>query len=100
MLGLISRLQAVLEGPRRKPVSSKDEAKQRLKVLLIHDQVDLTQGQLEAMKSEILDVIAKYVEIDREAMDIRLTKEDGQVALISTMPVRRVTQAGRAAAAS
>ncbi len=86
MLGMLSRL---LHGePRR--TGSKDEAKQRLKVLLIHDQVDLTQGQMAEMKKEIIDVIAKYVEIDREAMDIRLEKEDGHVALISTMPVRRV----------
>ena len=86
MFGMLSRL---LQGePRR--TGSKDEAKQRLKVLLIHDQVDLTQGQMAEMKKEIMDVIAKYVEIDKDAMDIRLEKEGGQVALISTTPVRRV----------
>jgi cell division topological specificity factor len=86
---LISKIQSVFGESRRG--SSKDDAKQRLKLLLIHDQVDLSPAQMQAMKAEILDVIARYVEIDREAMDIRLSKEDGQVALISTMPVRRVT---------
>jgi cell division topological specificity factor len=89
MSSLISRIQSVLGETRRG--TSKDEAKQRLKLLLIHDQVDLSPAQMQAMKVELLDVIARYIEIDREAMDIRLSKEDGQVALISTMPVRRVT---------
>jgi len=90
MMGsLISKIQSVLGEGRRG--HSKDDAKQRLKLLLIHDQVDLSPAQMQAMKSDLLDVIAKYIEIDREAMDIRLSKEDGQVALISTMPVRRIT---------
>ncbi len=96
MTSLISRIQSVLGEPRRG--SSKDEAKQRLKLLLIHDQVDLSPAQLQAMKAELLDVIARYVEIDREAMEIRLSKEGGQVALVSTMPVRRVTSRAAAAA--
>ncbi len=38
---------------------SKEDAKQRLKILLIHDQVDLTPAQLEAMQEEITAVIQK-----------------------------------------
>ena len=40
---------------------SKEDAKNRLKFLLIHDQVDLTPAQLESMKKEILEVIGRYV---------------------------------------
>ena len=38
---------------------SKEDAKSRLKILLVHDQVDLTPNQMDAMKAEILDVIAR-----------------------------------------
>ena len=69
---------------------SKDEAKQRLKFLLIHDQVDLTPAQLESMKSEIMDVIQKYVEIDMESCEFRLDRSEDQIALISSVPVQRV----------
>ena len=58
-----------LLGERR---NSKDEAKQRLKLLLIHDQVDLSQAQLEAMKNEIMEVIGRYVEIDPDSVEFRL----------------------------
>ncbi|MEQ1571643.1 MAG: cell division topological specificity factor MinE [Myxococcota bacterium] len=75
--------------------ASKDQAKQRLKLLLIHDQVDIAPMQLERMKAEILEVVAKYCEIDPdEAVEFRLNREDGQVSLVSTVPVRRVTAAG------
>jgi len=70
--------------------SSKDEAKQRLKFLLIHDQVDLTPAQLDQMKNEILEVIQKYVEIDGEDTEIRLERGDDSVALVSSIPVQRV----------
>jgi cell division topological specificity factor len=70
--------------------NSKDEAKQRLKFLLIHDQVDLTPGQLEQMKTEILEVIARYVEVEDDETEFRLERAEGSVALVSTIPVRRV----------
>lgn len=77
------------------PKNSKDEAKARLKVLLVHDQVDLTPSQLDAMRQEILEVIARYAEVDREKVDIRLERANDQVRLTSSVPVRRVT--GRSA---
>jgi cell division topological specificity factor len=70
---------------------SKKDAKQRLKFLLIHDQIDLTPVQLEEMKDEIMDVISRYVEIDSETAQFELNREHGTVALVSSVPVRRVT---------
>lgn len=71
---------------------SKDTAKQRLKFLLIHDQVDLTPAQLEQMKAELIKVIAKYVEIDENDSAVRLERSDGHIALVSSIPVRRVVE--------
>lgn len=77
---------------------SKDDAKNRLRVLLIHDAVDLTPAQMEQMREEIVEVVSKYIDVDPDQMEFRLDKEDGQIALVSNFPVRRVT--ARAAAAS
>ncbi|MCK6508088.1 cell division topological specificity factor MinE [Myxococcota bacterium] len=71
---------------------SKDEAKQRLKFLLIHDQVDLTPAQLETMKNEILEVIGRYVEIDAASTEFKLEKAEDCIALVSSVPVRRVVE--------
>ena len=92
MHSLIRRLEQGFEqllGASR--TRSKEDAKQRLKFLLIHDQVDLSPGQLEQMKAEIIEVLTRYVEIDSDGMDFKLNKEDGHIALISSVPVRRVT---------
>jgi cell division topological specificity factor len=72
--------------------TSKDEAKQRLKFLLIHDQVDLSPAIMEQMKDEILKVIAKYVDFDQKGIDFHLERGDGSVALVSSVPVRKVTE--------
>ena len=64
-------------------MQSKDEAKQRLKFLLIHDQVDLTPAQLEAMKVELMDVIKKYVEIDPQNCELKLARGEDSIELVS-----------------
>ena len=70
--------------------SSKEEAKQRLKFQVIHDQVDLTPAQLDQMKDEMLAVITKYVEIDATETELRLERSDDTIALVSSVPVQRV----------
>ena len=74
--------------------SPKEVAKDRLKLILIHDRADLSPELLNKIKSEILNVILKYVEVDSDDIDVRLTKmgaEDGNSpALIANIPIRRI----------
>jgi len=74
----------------RDRAASKEEAKQRLKFLLIHDQVDLTPAQLDSMREEIMEVIKRYVEVDDAKTEFGLERGDKEVALVSSIPVRRV----------
>ena len=85
MMNLIERFFPVQRG------GSKEDAKSRLKILLVHDQVDLTPSQMDAMRAEILEVIARYCEVDREHVDVRLEKADNGISVVSSVPVRRVT---------
>jgi cell division topological specificity factor len=88
MMSLFQRLQDALGTGQR---SSKDDAKQRLKFLLIHDQVDLSPGQLDEMKKEILAVITKYCVIDDgDQVEFKLNREEGHISLVSSVPVRKV----------
>ena len=74
--------------------SSKDMAKERLKLILIHDRASISPELLEKIKEEILAVISKYVEIDRSEIDVKMTKlddEDGNSpALIASIPIRNI----------
>ena len=69
---------------------SKDEAKKRLKLLLIHDQLNLTPTQMDDMKSEIMGVIRRYLVVDEDGTEFQLDRDDEAVKLISRVPVNRV----------
>lgn len=69
---------------------SKEDAKQRLKLLLVHDQVDLTPSQMDAMKEEIIEVIARYCDVDLDRVELRLERGADDVRVTSSVPVRRV----------
>ena len=55
-----------------KEEKSKDVAKDRLKLVLIHDRAMLSSGMLEQMRDDIIAVISKYVEIDKESLNIEI----------------------------
>ncbi|NLX76779.1 MAG: cell division topological specificity factor MinE [Clostridiaceae bacterium] len=81
--------------------TSKDVAKERLKLVLIHDRANVSPQFLEMVKGEIIKVIQNYMEIDEEALDIQLTKtvseeSDSVVpALIANIPIKSVKNVGR-----
>ncbi len=64
----------------QKELGSKDAAKERLHLVLMQDRANVSADFLELMKQEIIDVIRKYIVVDEEAIDVRLTNlenEDG-----------------------
>jgi cell division topological specificity factor len=81
--------------------NSKDVAKERLKLVLIHDRANVSPQFLEMVKSEIIKVITNYMDVDESALDIQLTRtksEDGNSmvpALIANIPIRNVKNSGK-----
>tara|TARA_B100002052_G_scaffold234382_1_gene217530 strand:+ start:804 stop:1076 length:273 start_codon:yes stop_codon:yes gene_type:complete len=69
--------------------SSASTARQRLQLVLAHDRCDLNPELLEQMRREILEVVARYVEIDLEEGDVSLETEDRVTALVANLPIRR-----------
>ncbi len=54
--------------------SSKEIAKDRLKILLISDRVNCSPEMMEMIKTDIAKVISKYMKIDAQSMEIQITK--------------------------
>ena len=79
--------------PEVKELASKDAAKERLHLVLMQDRANVSVDFLELMKKEIIDVIKKYIVVDENAIDVRLTnqeKEDGTTgapSLYANIPI-------------
>ena len=80
----------------KKEENSKNVAKERLKLVLIHDKANVSPQFLEMVKGEIIKVIRKYMEIDEESLDIQLTKTKSDAgdrvvpALVANIPILNV----------
>lgn len=69
--------------------SSKDTARNRLRVVLMQDRTNLTPELMERMRKELVELLSKYVEMDKEALELNLEQDGDQVALMLSIPVIR-----------
>lgn len=76
--------------------TSKDAAKERLHLVLMQDRANFSADFLEMMKQEIIDVIKKYIDVDENAIDVRLTNKEngdgtnGAPALYANIPILNI----------
>lgn len=74
-----------------KQPKSSDVAKDRLKLVLVHDRANCSPELLEMIRGEILEVLEKYVNIDTSKLDIRISNHEkdfeGKPALIANIPI-------------
>ena len=73
---------------RRQPASA-NTARERLQLVLAHDRSDLSTDLLDQMRREILEVVARYVEIDIDEGAVSLETEDRMTALVANLPIKR-----------
>lgn len=69
--------------------NAKDVAVNRMRLVLMQDRTNLTPFLLEKMRGEMIDVLAKYVEMDKEALELNFEQEGDQMALMLSIPVIR-----------
>lgn len=70
--------------------SAKDVAKNRLRFVLMHDRADISAPMMDQIRTEILGVLSKYVDIDEQALDVSVERVDGGVVLAASIPILRV----------
>lgn len=69
--------------------STKETACNRLRVVLMQDRTNLTPELMERMRREMVDLLSKYVEMDKDALELNLEQDGDQVALMLSIPVIR-----------
>ena len=84
-----------------KKKNSGNVAKDRLKLLLISDRADCSPDVMENIKTDSIQVISKYMEIDAEGLDIQITQTEsdgnnGAVpALFANIPIKDLKHSGK-----
>lgn len=68
--------------------SSADDAKERLKLVLINDRTDLSPAELDIMKNELLEVISRHIAIDPSSVVITMSQEGREQRLLADIPIK------------
>ncbi len=74
---------------------SANAAKERLKLVLIHDRTDLPPGVIDNLKDELIQVISRYVAIDPAAVRIEMEQDGRQQRLLADIPLQPSPQRRR-----
>ena len=67
--------------------TSSDVAKKRLQFALVYDKLDVSEELLSDLQKDIVDVISKYFEIDRDALNLDIEAQDDMSALVLNTPI-------------
>ncbi|MBM7866847.1 cell division topological specificity factor [Heliobacterium gestii] len=67
--------------------NSKNIAKERLRLVLVHDRSSVSPEIMDALKEDLIKVISSYLEIDERALEVNLNNEEASVALVANIPV-------------
>lgn len=87
MLDFLSRLFS------KESSGSKEVARERLKLVLIHDRSMVSPEIIAALKEDLIQVIQQYMDIDVESLLVNLENEDDSVALIANIPIKSLKRA-------
>ena len=72
----------------------KEVAKDRLKLILIHDRGEIAPEVIDKIRKEILEVISKYIDIQVDDVEISVNKSDDEgentSALIANIPIKGI----------
>jgi cell division topological specificity factor len=80
-MGFLNRLLG------RQEPTSREIAKERLQLVLVHDRIKISPGMMDRMKDELITVISRYVEIDADGVEVTFTQSRRESRLVADIPV-------------
>lgn len=68
---------------------TKDQLKDRLKLVLSYDRAGLTPGKMEELKSELFKVISKYFPATEKDYDVKLEQQGSRMVFVANLPMNK-----------
>jgi cell division topological specificity factor len=69
------------------PEPSSVTARERLRLVLLSDHLALAPDVIESLKTDLIAVISKYVDVDAANCDVTFEQQDRQVAMLANIPI-------------
>lgn len=73
----------------RTTAKSSQVAKERLKLVLVHDRIKVSPELLDTLKGELIGAISKHIDIDQAGLEVTITRGDKFDKLVANIPIRR-----------
>lgn len=86
---ICNKVLSLFKQTEKEEENAKDVACNRLRVVLMQDRTNLTPELLQRMRSELVELLSKYVEMDKDALELNFDQEGDQMALMLSIPVIR-----------
>jgi cell division topological specificity factor len=67
---------------------SASTARERLQLVLIHDRANLPPGVMEDLRDEIINVISRHIDVDRDAVQLQIAQDGRKQRLIADIPLQ------------
>lgn len=67
-------------------------AKERLRLVLMSDHLSLAPDMVDRMKRDLVEVVSRYVEVDRDKIDVRFEHQDRVFAMLANVPILSVNR--------
>lgn len=86
---LCHKVLSLFKQTEKEEENAKDVACNRLRVVLMQDRTNLTPELLQRMRRELVELLSRYVEMDKDALELNFDQEGDQMALMLSIPVIR-----------
>lgn len=69
---------------------SRKLAKERLRLVLVHDRASISPYLMNRLKEDLMGVISNYMIVDEDEMDLHLNQNDREVTLVANIPIKQI----------
>ena len=67
-------------------------AKKRLQMVLIHDRSEISPGLVQLIRDDIIEVIARRLEIDPDTVEVNINSTERESFLVAEVPLLQATR--------